>query len=251
MRRSQAEFPTGAFARLKDYEMEAWLRCPEDYYSTYVLGKPPISPNWRQMAQYAVNYILNDCFEIPVQQRSAAAVLSRIYHRWKINPGLFESRVHYVTVLAAVTDQLLKYFASRKKHTAPLFLFESFTTAVEELQLELSIIFQVAEWTKEGLHIQKIVVDDEPAVWEGTMHWMTLFSLSGFGILPAKIEWIGLLSGKRKVYRPRSKDIALSIDYMERVRSGMGKWNPGPLYPDYSSKEVHPWACYMTPSIIQ
>lgn len=248
MLQSQAKLPGGVLTRLKDYEIEAWLRSPDEYRDIYVLGKQPTSPNWRQMAQYAVNHILNDCHAIPPKQRSTAAVLQRIYERWKINPGLFQSKVHYVMVLAAVTDQLLKYFAAQPKDTEPLLLFESFTAVIQELQLELSMIFQVAQWTKEGLHIQKIVVNEDPALWNGYVQMMTLFSCNGFGNLPAKIEWIGLLSGKRRVYYPREKDVAGAVDYMEWVRSGMEKTH---LNPDYSSEEGHRWDCYMMPSIIQ
>lgn len=57
-------------------------------------------PKRNSWSGYAVNYVLNECFDIPAQQHSAAAVLKRIYERWKINPGLYESKAYYVTVLA-------------------------------------------------------------------------------------------------------------------------------------------------------
>lgn len=62
---------------------------------------------------------------------------------------------------------------------------------------------------------KKIVVNEDPALWNGYVQMMTLFSRNGFGNLPAKIEWIGLLSGKRRVYYPRNKDVAGAVDYME------------------------------------
>lgn len=87
------------------------------------------------------------------------------------------------------------------------------------------MIFQVAEWGEDGLHVKRLAIDEDPALWRAYAHLTTLVCQYAFGVLPAKIEWIGLMSGKHRVYRPQPEDVGRAEEYLAYVQSGMEKWH--------------------------
>ncbi|QGQ95952.1 hypothetical protein EHS13_14255 [Paenibacillus psychroresistens] len=204
-----------ASAPIKDYEFEELMRCPFKYYKRHVKGEKSNSLHWRQMVQYAVNHVINDIYSLPVEARSQARIYEIIHTRWKINMRLFESKAHYNQILAHVTTALLDHFSADFAKEPPLFLFETFSTWIEELQTELSMIFQVVEWSEQTFVIKKILVDEDSDVITVFKHMAILFSHKAFARLPSRIEIFSVLSGKTTIIEPKgTEDITQAIDYL-------------------------------------
>lgn len=200
---------------IKDYEFEELMRCPFKYYKRHIKGENSSSLNWRQMVQYAVNHIINDIYTLPVEARSQARIFEIIHTRWRINKRLFESQAQYNQVRSTVTVSLLNHFSSAFTAAPPLFLFESHSTWIEELQTELSIIFQLVEWTEQSYVIKKILVDEDPDVINVFKHMVILFSHRAFGKLPERIEIFSVLSEKIIVIEPNDQeDLSIAIDFL-------------------------------------
>lgn len=200
---------------IKDYEFEELMRCPFKYYKRHIKGEKSNSLHWRQMVQYAVNHVINDIYSLPVEARSQAKIFECIHTRWKINMRLFGSKAHYNQILATVTTALLDYFSADFTEVPPLFLFESFSTWIEELQTELSMIFQVVEWSEQAFIIKKVLVDEDADVITVFKHMAILFSHKAFDRLPERIEIFSVLSGKTLIIEPEGmEDITKAIDYL-------------------------------------
>jgi hypothetical protein len=202
---------------ITDYHLEEFTRSPYWFYHRYML-KNRTRSHWMQMVQYSVNRIVHDFYKFPPKSRSSLKVLELIQQYWIKQVNLFDSKIHYYTVLAKITDHLLQVLLSEQDMNPPLFLFEKVDTWHEELQVHLSITFQMATWTKGSFVIKKYVVDDDPGVVTSFNHLAILFSKTAFQTLPERIETVSLLSGITHQIYPNTDDISKALDYCELMK---------------------------------
>lgn len=194
------------------------MRCPHRFYNKHILGRRSNAVNWRQMVQYAVSYVINDYYTLPAKSRSSLKVLESIQRRWTNKVDMFQSSCHFHVIRAVITDHLLQWLKSENDATPPLFLFENVSAWIEELQFELSMIFQVVEWSENSFVIKKFLVDDDSDVIMTFKHMATVVSHKAFLTMPDRIEIYTLISGQKYVFCPDSDDLSKSLDYLRLTK---------------------------------
>jgi hypothetical protein len=201
-----------------DDHLEELIRHSYKFYPKPTSGKEYTHFQWRQLVQNTVNHIINEFYQLPLKTRSSLKVLELIQRYWIKRVDLFDSKAHYYTVLAKITDHLLRNLISNRHGPPPVFLFEKFNTWIEELQIHLSMTFQVAEWTNKSFVIKKYIVDDKEDVLLSFQHLAVVFCQKAFQTLPERIEVISLLSGKTHQYYPKADDVRQALDYLLLVK---------------------------------
>lgn len=203
---------------ITDYHLEEFMRCSYQFYYRHLLGQATTHHSWRHMAQYTVNQVIMGYYRCPESQRSSVKILELIQRYWVKKVELFHSREHYLTVLGEMTSNLLKYLLKERDGNPPLFLYEKLKTSVEELQVDLAMTFQVANWSEDSFHLKKYVVDAELEFYSTFKHLAVLFSQKAFRKLPHKIEVIHLLSGHVDVFYPAEDDVIEAINYFHLTK---------------------------------
>jgi hypothetical protein len=204
---------------LTDYHLEAFLRCPYKFYYQFILGKRNDERKWRQMVQQSVNKTIQRFYRMPIADRNSVTILKLINHYWaNVHIDLFENQAHYYTILAKITNHLLKALLNRDNYQPPLFLYEKLHTSVEEMSTDISITFEVGEWGKDTFSIKKFLVDTDEDMIHLYTYLTILFSHKAFGMLPEKIEILSLLDGKKHEFCPTEKDIPEALEYLNFLK---------------------------------
>ncbi|MDF2721583.1 MAG: hypothetical protein K0Q59_1258 [Paenibacillus sp.] len=204
-----------AVASITDYQLEEYLRCPFKYYNKYILQKSTDHLNWKQLVQYAVNHAIYEFYTLPIESRSSSRIIDVLNRHWTNKVHRFESNPHFHRVKAKVIQSLLRELASDSSELPPLLLFENISVWIDELQSEMSMIFQLARWAKQSFIIQKFIVDEDRDVTTAFVHMASVLSSKAFQTLPERIEIITLMTGQKQVYRPKREDLPGSIAYMQ------------------------------------
>jgi hypothetical protein len=206
---------------VEDYQLEEWMRCPYKYYHKNILGIAPDYLNWRQMAQYGVNHVINDYYLLPNSERTDAKILELVQRRWTNKISRFYSYSHFHEVRSEIAGNLMYFLLEDQQSTPPLILFERFKVWVDELHVHLSMIFQLVQGTEKSYVIKKYLVDEDPDVISMFKHMAIIFSCKAFLALPEKIEVYLLLSGNKLVFEPSQNDIKESIDFLNLTKKLM------------------------------
>ncbi|MEW9670272.1 hypothetical protein [Ammoniphilus sp. 3BR4] len=215
--------PVVSIKTIADYHLEEFMRCSYQFYYRHLLGQATTYQSWRHMVQQTVNQVVMGYNQCPEPQRSSVKILELIHRYWIKKVELFHSREHYLTVLGEITSNLLKYLLTERKENPPLFLYEKFKTNVEELQIDLAMTFQVAEWSGESFRLKKYVIDAEPEFYITYKHLAVLFSQKAFQQLPERIEIIHLLTGQEHVFYPAKEDVMDAIGYFRLTKDLLQK----------------------------
>jgi hypothetical protein len=198
---------------LKDF-----ITCPYKFYFEYY-EKKRRSINWRQVVQHVVNKVVYAFYKLPAEHRHSGKLLTLIDEYWrKVSPQLFESRIQYYTVIAKITDYLLTHVQAESKKSPPLFLFEKLTTYIEELDVDLSLTFDVAEWSDSSIVIKKYLVDATPEMLTLYYHLSIVFSEKILKRTPKKVEVVTLLDGKKHVFIPTPEDLHEGLNYLQVMK---------------------------------
>jgi hypothetical protein len=214
-----------AVVRIEDYRLEELLRSPEQFAKKQSKRKREADVNWRQMTQFAASHAVNDFYALPFEARTAEAIAASVEHWWTNRNYKFISDEHYLQTKQTVIEHLQLFLLNGACPDIPIICFEQLTTYVDDLDMELSQIFHtVIEAGNDGegfgsYTVQKFVVDADREALELLFHMTSVFGESAFGRLPARIEALSLLDGKRITFEPDDASLEYSYDYMYLVKT--------------------------------
>ncbi|WP_434168565.1 hypothetical protein [Peribacillus frigoritolerans] len=209
-----------SIATLTDYHLQDFIRCPYQFYFHHIEGKITTRLDWRKMVQAVVNQVVSRYYKLPPICQTSKKVMELIDDHWSaIDVRQFESRSHYYMALANITDHLLRFLTSKKIQYPPLFLYEKFNINIEELGTELSLTFEVAEWSSGSYIIKKYVVDTHEEMNLLFTNMISVFCERAFGQLPARIEIFSLMEGKIETYIPTMNDVSDGLEYLNIIKN--------------------------------
>ncbi|MBY0096110.1 PD-(D/E)XK nuclease family protein [Mesobacillus maritimus] len=204
---------------ITDYHLESFLRCPYRFYYQHILSLDSSQVKWRQVVQSIINKVVYSFYLLPANEQNTLHVLKLVDHYWKnMNPKAFESKVHYYMVLAKTTDQLLQFLVPKTEQVPPLFLYKKMNTYVEELESDLSLTFELVEWTNNSFKVKKFLVEADEEMVHLYLHMLVVFSDKAFKKLPEKIEIITLLDGKKHSFSPSKSNVDQGILYLNKMK---------------------------------
>jgi hypothetical protein len=211
--------PVISVKTMTDYHLESFIRCPYKFYYQHVLSLNPSQVKWRQVVQIIINQVVQNFYQLPPNAQHKLNLLKLIDRSWKnVSPQLFESKVYYYMVLAKTTDHLLQYLVMKKKQKPPLFLYQKLNTYIEEMETQLSLTFELAEWSPHSFTVKKFLVEADEEMIQLYYHLIVVFSNEAFGKLPDRIEIITLLEGEKYTYSPTMNNVTQGIMYLEYMK---------------------------------
>lgn len=217
MMRSQ---PQVTIKTITDYHLESFLRCPYRFYYQHILSLDSSQVRWRQLVQSIINQVVHSFYQLSPNEQNKFHILKLVDRYWEnVNPQVFESKVHYYMVLAKTTDQLLKFLTAKNQQQPPLFLYEKMNTYVEELEIDLSLTFELVEWSNETFMVKKFLVEADEEMVQLYHHLLVVFSEKAFGKLPEKIEIITLLDGINYSFTPTMSNVEQGIVFLNKMKS--------------------------------
>lgn len=204
----------GTMQILTDYQLESWIR------SSSQEGRSDRSddPDWKQLTQYAAYHAINDWYSLPVQSRTFERLTKQFERRWTNKFRKFQSKAFYMDVKAMVLAHLHEALTSENAVEWPIMLFESSDVWVEELDLGLSMIFQVMENTQDSFVIHKYMMEDNEAAAQLFGHMTVVFCHKAFGRLPERLQLFNMLNGKSYRIELEEMDVTKSMDYLRLVK---------------------------------
>jgi len=185
---------------ISNEHLEEFIHSPDVFLQECLLHKNRGRHiTWEKTVKAAVKQILKGYFQLSPQERTALSILKLIEHQWScINVRLFQSKMHYYTILAKVTDYLLQELGACSSMMPSLFLYEKYKVAVGELGIDLSVEIDVGEWTANSYKIKKFMLEDSEEVRNAFVHLMVVFSRHAFNQLPDSIEFCCLMTGTKQ-----------------------------------------------------
>jgi hypothetical protein len=232
--------PIVSVKTMTDYHLESFIRCPYKFYYQHILSLDSSQVKWRQVVQFIINQVVQNFYQLPLDTQNKLNVLKLIDRYWKnVNPQLFESKVHYYMVLAKTTDHLLQFLSIKRKQKPPLFLYQKLNTYIKELETQLSLTFELAEWSTHSFTLKKFLVEADEEMIQLYNHLMVVFSSEAFGKIPERIEIFTLLEGKKYTFLPTVKNITQGIMYLKYMKNLLQDPN------DYSKTNslTECWSC--------
>lgn len=212
-----------AVIRLEDYKLEELLRSPERFAKIQSGSKRDSGVNWRQMVQFAAMHSVNDFYKLPAEARTRVTVEAAVERWWTNRNYKFHSNEHFLQMKQAVISNLGAFLVDEPCCSTPIILFEQLTAYIDELDMELSQIFHVvsedAEGAADDFIVQKFAVDTDADSLDLLFHMTSVFCANAFEKLPARIEVLSLLSGKRILFKPDAASLKRSYDFMYLVKS--------------------------------
>ncbi|MFD2804147.1 hypothetical protein ACFSYB_04440 [Litchfieldia salsa] len=175
---------------------------------------------WRQVVQQLINKIVLNYYLLPEREQTKLNILKLVDRYWEnVNIKIFSSKLHYYNVLATTTDQLLQSLTTRKNNQPPLFLFEKINTYINELETQLSLTFDIVEWSTKTFTVKKYLLDADEEMIRLYNQLLVVFSKKAFGKIPESIEIITLVKGETYRYSPTVNDVEQGIQYLKYMKS--------------------------------
>lgn len=203
---------------ITEENLKDFITCPYKFYFEFI-EKRKKSINWRQVVQHVVNKVVYSFYKLPAEHRDSGKVLRLIDEYWsKVSPQIFESRIQYYLVIAKITDYLMENITTESKRTPPLFLFEKLNTYIEELEVDLSLTFDVAEWSDSSYVIKKYLVDAAPEMLSLYYYLSIVFSEKVLKRTPKRVEVVTLMDGKKHVFKPTPEDLQEGLNYLQVMK---------------------------------
>jgi hypothetical protein len=100
----------------------------------------------------------------------------------------------------------------------PLFLYEKLNTYIDELDIDLSLTFDVAEWSDSSMVIKKYLIDATPEMLTLYYHLLIVFSEKVFKVTPKRIEVVTLLDGKKHEFIPIPEDLQEGLNFLQVMK---------------------------------
>jgi hypothetical protein len=200
-------------SQIHDYEIEEMIR----YESIHKCTCTKRNLNWRHRAQYAVGHALNDFYTLAPHVRKEIPMQYLIERRWPRKMDDFNHPLHYWSVYNKIVEELTRVVSSDRIDKVPVMLYEQWYTVVPELDLNLSMIFQIV-WqdidSSGGMLIQKFLVDDDRSVIQAFAHMANVLCHYAFGGPAEEIEVYTLLTGRKHLFPKGSLALQESLDYV-------------------------------------
>ena len=216
------------YGRLHDYRVEHKIVSGADHSADNRLSTA--LPRWHQQVQYALGHTLNDFYSLQPDVRRETPIQFLLERRWPHKGNSFTSLLHYWDIKTSITDELMRMASVNHLQDIPIMLYEQWSIAVPELNMELSMIFQLvwkSQTDKNGLIIQKYVVTADEELITGFLHMTNVFCQKAFGVSPEKVEIYSLLDGKKHSYDGSIIPLAESLDYVRLLSVYMEKEEAG------------------------
>lgn len=110
------------------------------FYKMVNLSNNLSEVSWRNGVLCFIKQIVDDYYEIPSKRRSTYQILYLIdKHLFIIDKKLFQSKTHYYTVLAVVSDKLILMLRQETSSMPLYYLMEKINACIEELEMQLSM----------------------------------------------------------------------------------------------------------------
>ncbi|WP_034262289.1 hypothetical protein [Bacillus sp. J33] len=204
---------------ITDQHLTDFIRCPYRFYYTHIEKKKhPFG--WRQAIQHVVNRVVYSYYQYPLGHRTPAKVLALIEKYWsKLELRMFDNKLQFYMAAAAITDGLMKNLSSDSNVEQPLFLYEKFSLNVKEVDADLSLTFDVAEWENSSFIVKKYLVDADEQMLKLYFHLIVIFSEKVFGIRPERIEVITLMDGQKHIFTPDEYSLENGISYLQLMKN--------------------------------
>ncbi|WP_025694201.1 hypothetical protein [Paenibacillus durus] len=187
-------------------------------------------PLWRQQVQYAVGHTLNDYYSLTPEVRSQTPIQFLLERRWPPQSRSFLSLLHYWEVKNTISDALVRLVSSCHAGEVPFMLYEQWYVPVPELQMNLSIIFQLVWHSRSrggGLNVQKFMVCGNEEVARGFIHMANVFCRKTFGAPPESVELHYLMEGEMRRYDGNAYTLEASLDYLRLLAVWNGERSSG------------------------
>jgi hypothetical protein len=187
-------------------------------------GKNRSREGWTRLALLSACLAVHDICMVPRHGRTEAMVEAACLRRFSNRHRQFHSGEHYLQTRYEMIRHLQTFFVREPCEGAVMACFEAFTVYVEELDMELSQQFHLITMQGDvegdgGYVVQKLVADDNAESLELYFHMTVVFGMSAFGRLPARVEALLPLTGRRIVMKPEWQQWSRSLDYMRLVKS--------------------------------
>lgn len=222
---------------MTDYHLESFINCPYKFYYQYVLQLQSKGMRWRQVVQYIINRVVRKYYSLPSNERTSLSVLNLIDKAWRpISLRWFDSRLQYYMVIAKTTDHLMESLLKEESKAPPLMLYQKLNAYVEELETQLQVTFEVAEWSPRTFTIKKFLVEADAEMLRLHFHLLVVFSYKVFEKLPEKIVIVTLLDGKEHVFSPKIEDVTSGIQYLQTIKYLLQR-HPAEYFPCSTLKE--------------
>ncbi|WP_442602848.1 hypothetical protein [Paenibacillus sp. KN14-4R] len=207
---------------LHDHDLEQFVRCPCCFHRKQAKSRPsPSSGNWQQQVQQSIALVIQDYYSLPQDARGENSILTSLDRHWVDVSDRIGSVVKADDVKRQASNSLIPYLLQDQEDTAaPIFLQEELSVLIEELDMNLSMMLQLAQWTESSYVIKKIFIEDEPQVIRAYMNMCLVFAYRAFGKLPERIEVYSLLSGAGYGLLPDEEDVGNAQDFL-RLAHGM------------------------------
>lgn len=161
--------------------------------------------NWKQTVEKVAKRIIFHYYQASPSFRSASLILQLIDRYWRhLDQHLFDSPVHYYTVLAKTTDHLLQFLHP----TVDCFLlFERIEYGTKWTKMYVEI--DMAYYDHGICAIRKFLLEEDESFYSRYVSRAVAVCESQLGVVPNKIEFCSLLTGERKV---------IYVDFYHRFR---------------------------------
>lgn len=208
--------PIAGYGRLHDFRIEHIMLGGAENASqgTHTTGLP----RWRQQVQYAVGHTLNDFYSLQPEVRRETPIQFLLERRWPPKGNAFSSLLHYWDIKTAIADELMRIASVNHLQDIPVKLYEQWSVPIPELNLELSMIFQLA-WKSQirarSLYVQKFMVTADEDVIKAFLHMTNVFCRLAYGEPAETVEIYSLLDGRKYSFDGRSISLAESLDFVQ------------------------------------
>ncbi|BCG59822.1 hypothetical protein [Paenibacillus sp. URB8-2] len=205
--------PASCLPKLYDYTVERALLDMAEICGDGGKGLPL----WRQQVQYAVGHTLNDYYSLAPEVRRQTPIQFILERRWPPQSRCFLSHMHYLKVKNTICDELIRLVGGNHEEEIPFMLYEQWHVPVPELQMELSMIFQLVWHSRRngsGLKVQKFMVCGNEEVVLGFLHMANVFCRKAYGMPPVRVEIHFLMEGEKRSYEGDSFTLEASLDYL-------------------------------------
>ncbi|AEH46727.1 hypothetical protein [Parageobacillus thermoglucosidasius] len=156
---------------------------------------------WQQAVKKVIRNVMVEYYRAVPSLRSPFYMLKLIEtYRRLLHPHLFESPIHYYTVLAKITDHLLQFFTSgAEAQRSPLLLFAQATyrhgKGRGKTNVDIDFVYE-----EDGTYtMRKLLLEDAPSFVYHYAQIAPAACKQTFGFYPKKIEFCSLLTGERMV----------------------------------------------------
>ncbi|TYR82798.1 hypothetical protein FZC66_00175 [Priestia megaterium] len=205
---------------ISNEHVEEFIRCPYKFYQRQLLLRKKQFVDWRVAVQLTAHQIINTYYNAPKYKRSSFYILQLIEHYWRsLKPTMFHSQIHYYDVLAKVSDYLLQFLSQQSEVELPLFVCEKYGVYVPELESNISLTIDFAQWTDSSYGVTKFIIDDQLDTQKMIKYFMVAFTKNAFQKLPEYIEFYSLLTGKRQHYKIEESDYEEAIKQLHMMKS--------------------------------